>query len=77
MYTVYILKDKNGKLYKGFTNNLDRRIKEHKRGKTITTKKMCDIELVYTENFDNFKDARKREVYFKTSAGRRFLKNKI
>ena len=76
-YTVYILKSENGKLYKGLTNNLTRRLVEHRNGKTITTSKMGELTVVYTEKFDNFNNARKRELYFKSAAGRRFLKNKI
>ena len=77
MYTVYILQDKRGKLYKGLTNNLKRRIQEHKRGKTKTTSKMVDLKLVYKEEYKNFEEARKRELYFKTAAGRRFIKTKL
>jgi len=75
-YIVYILKDKDGKYYKGMTNNLQRRLKEHCRGKTRTTRKMRGLSLVYSEKYDNFDYARKRELYFKTAAGRRFIKNK-
>lgn len=77
MYTVYVLKDVNGKLYKGMTNNLGRRLLEHRSGKTITTSKMAAFELVYEEEFENKIDARNREVYFKTAAGRRFIKKKL
>ena len=77
MFTVYVLKDERGKVYKGMTNDIERRLKEHRSGHTITTSRMINIHLVYCETFDNFIEARKREVYFKTAAGRRFLKNKI
>ena len=77
MYTVYVLKDNSGKLYKGVTNNLQRRLKEHRTGHTITTSKMGQLEIAYTEEFQTFTEARAREKYFKTAAGRRFLKTKI
>ncbi len=77
MYTVYIIRDNNGKLYKGMTNNLERRIREHRSGKTITTSRMSDFLVVYTEEFSEMRDARKREVYLKSAAGRRFLKKVI
>jgi putative endonuclease len=77
IYHVYVLTDENGKLYKGLTNNLERRIKEHRRGKTKTTKRMKNIVLAYHEKYDNFLEARKRELYFKTAAGRRFIKTKL
>jgi putative endonuclease len=77
MYVVYILQDKDGKLYKGLTNNLQRRLAEHKRGKTTTTRRMANLEVVYSEKFETLQKARKREIYFKTAAGRRFIKNKL
>jgi len=77
MYTVYVLKDKNSRLYKGVTNNLERRLREHRSGQTVTTAKMSEFEVVYTELFETFQEARAREKYFKTSAGRRFLKSKV
>ncbi|MEA2007294.1 MAG: GIY-YIG nuclease family protein [Patescibacteria group bacterium] len=77
MYIVYVLEDDNGKLYKGMTNNISRRLAEHERGKTITTGKMANPGLVYKEEFEDRNEARKREVYFKSAAGRRFLRTKL
>ena len=74
MYTVYVLKSIDGKLYKGMTNDLSRRLTEHKSGKTKTTAKMKNFILIYREEYLNFRDARKRELYFKSAAGRRYLK---
>jgi putative endonuclease len=77
MYIVYILQDDQGKLYKGMTNNLERRLAEHRRGKTKTTKKMTNIQVVYTEEYSSRVEARLREKYLKTSAGRKFLKKQL
>lgn len=74
MYTVYVLKDKDDKIYKGVTADILRRLKQHRKGQTRTTSMMHDLRLVYKEEFEDFAEARKREVYFKTAAGRRFLK---
>ncbi len=74
MYTVYVIRDDKGKLYKGMTNDLPRRLKEHRSGKTVTTSKMGDLSVVYTEICQSFEEARKRELYLKSAAGRRFLK---
>ncbi len=77
MYTVYVLRGKSGKLYKGMTNNLYRRLKEHKFGKTATTARMNGFELMYKEEYTTFGEARQRELYLKSAAGRRFLKKQI
>jgi len=76
-YTIYILKSSDGKLYKGVTANLHRRLLEHKAGKTLTTRRMKDLEVIYTEGYDDWQTARQREKYLKSAAGRRFLKKRL
>jgi predicted GIY-YIG superfamily endonuclease len=49
MYTVHILKDDFGKLYKGTTNDLSRRLQEHRREETMATREMKNINLIYKE----------------------------
>lgn len=77
MYTVYILKDAEGKLYKGFTNNIQRRLSEHKKGKTKSTRQMKNFKVIYTELYKDKLTARKRELYLKSAVGRRYLKKKL
>jgi len=74
MYTVYVLQGNEGKLYKGFTNNLPRRIKEHRAGHTQTTSRMGNLVVVYKEVYADKSEARKRELYLKSAPGRKFLK---
>jgi hypothetical protein len=38
---------------------------------------MGELKIVYTEEYSNLKEARLREVYLKTAAGRKFLKTKM
>jgi putative endonuclease len=74
-YFVYILKSKNhNKTYVGYTNNLERRLKEHNSGKSIFTSKFVPWEIIYKEEFDQEIEARKKEKYYKSSAGRRKIK---
>ena len=61
MFYVYILKDKNGKLYIGYSANLQRRIFEHQRGKVYTSKRMVQPELVYYEAYSTEELAKDRE----------------
>jgi len=44
---------------------------------TESIKKHAPFELVYFEPFETREKARAREKYFKSAAGRRFLKSKI
>ncbi len=71
MYYVYILKsNENGKLYKGFTVDLRRRIDEHKSGKSTYTKNNGQWRLIYYEAFISKSDALREEKFLKSGKGR-------
>jgi putative endonuclease len=77
-YFVYILEsDLDGRLYKGQTSDIAKRIKEHNSGKTKSTKGYKPWKLVYFETFETRDEAVLREKYFKTGIGREFLKEKL
>jgi len=65
-YYVYIMTNKSKTLYTGVTNNLTRRVYEHKN-KLIDgfTKKYNIHKLVYFELFNNIEDAIRREKQIK------------
>ena len=74
-YFVYVLKSqKDGRLYKGQTSDLNERVKQHNSGKTKSTKGFMPWELVYFEKFQAREEAVLREKYLKTGSGREFLK---
>ena len=64
MYYVYILKlqAKSGRVtyYTGYTENIDRRLEEHRQGNTKSTRGR-KIELHYLEEHKNKKYAMRRE----------------
>ncbi len=77
-YFAYILYSANyNRFYKGHCENLEERINQHNHGQTKSTKPFIPWEVVYYEEFEHREEAIKREKYFKTAAGRRFLKQKI
>lgn len=71
MYSVYVLKNnKTNGLYYGYTNNIERRLQEHKQ------RYNCD--LVYYEAYKSETDARNRERRLKQYAqALTALKNRI
>lgn len=77
MYTVYIIRNPEGRLYKGYTENINKRLEEHNAGVTRWTKSKGPWKLVYSEEYQNKSDAIKRELFFKTGAGRDLLKQLI
>jgi putative endonuclease len=78
MYYFYVLKfRKSDKLYKGLTNDLRRRVAEHRRGQSSFTRRNGEFDLIFYEAYINKKDAQEAEKYFKTGHGREVLKEKI
>jgi len=78
MYYVYILFSlKDEKFYIGFTNDLERRIKEHNSGKNISTKSRLPLKLIYYEAHLSKADAARRERYFKTTKGKSTLRQML
>ena len=78
MFYAYVLKSPNHEVYyKGHCKDLRERIKQHNSGKTASIRAYIPFELVYKEEFNTREEAIAREKYFKTSAGRRYIKNKL
>ncbi len=78
MIIVYALcNDIKSEVYIGITIDIERRLKEHNLGKSKYTKAYKPWKKFYTEICDNYSAAREREVYFKTTNGRRELRRKL
>ena len=78
MYYTYVIQSgKNGRLYTGFTSNLQKRLKEHNEDKVCSTKGRGPFELIYYEACINQLDARAREKYLKSGMGKRYIKNRL
>ena len=77
-YYVYVLRSlKDQKYYYGLTANIESRLSDHNAGRVISTQPRRPLELVYFEEIFGYTNARKREKYFKSSAGRKYLKKKL
>ena len=78
MFFVYILKMSDGRLYIGYTNDLKRRLSQHKAGESAFTKKYLPVELVYCEMYKSRIDALERERKLKQhKKGFAQLRNRI
>ena len=67
-YFVYILRTSSNTLYVGQTNNLQKRLQEHKSKKTKSAKYIryfSSFGLVYCESYPTRKEAMQREAQLK------------
>ena len=66
MNYIYILECKDGTYYTGWTNNLEKRLKDHNDGKGAKyTKPRLPVSLVYYEEFQTKEEAMSREYVIK------------
>jgi len=62
--------------YIGYSDNINRRFKEHNSGKTKSTNNKAPYKLIYCEFYRSKKDARSREINLKKQGMQReFLLN--
>ena len=74
MFIVYIIHSiKLNKYYTGSSDDLDRRLKEHNRGKTAFTRRGIPWELVYQKSFLTRAEAARFEKRIKKRGAGRFL----
>lgn len=70
MFIVYVLKSNTtGRHYIGSTNDLVRRLSEHNRGHTISTRQKGIWAVIYTEECNSLLEARRRERQIKSYKG--------
>ena len=70
MFTVYVLQNTvSGRCYIGSTNNLVRRLGEHNRGQTKSTRQKGRWELIYKEEYISNSQAKLRENKIKSYKG--------
>jgi putative endonuclease len=77
MVVVYVIRSREGHQYVGCTEDLDRRLWQHRNGLAGWTKRGTGWALVYTEEFSTLSEARRRERWLKTGVGREFLRDRI
>ena len=74
-FYIYILwSDEFSKTYVGMSENVDQRLIEHNSGKTRSTKPFRPWKVIYKEFAGKTAEARRKEEYYKSTAGKNFLR---
>jgi len=78
MYYTYVLQSEvDGQFYTGYTKDLKLRFDHHKKGQVESTRERLPLKLIYYEACLKQEDATRRERYFKTYNGKRFLHKRL
>jgi putative endonuclease len=74
MIFVYVIEGKAaGKRYVGITNNLLRRLGEHRGKESKAGQILGQFQLLHSERFPDYTTARAREKFLKSGQGREWL----
>lgn len=76
-FYVYVLLLKDKFFYVGFTSDLEKRYKEHKKRLVFSTRNKLPLKLIFYEAYRNKYDALRREKYLKTTKGKTTLKTML
>ena len=78
MFYVYVIQnEKDASFYTGITSDPNRRLAEHNKSDTKTTRSKKPWKLVYSEKVASRTEARAREKYLKSGVGREFRNKQI
>ncbi len=78
MYFIYVLYSVDyDRFYIGLTVDCERRLGEHNGGKSSSTKAFTPWIILHTEEYLTRGEARIREKYLKSAAGRKWRKKHI
>lgn len=70
MVFVYVIQSLLNKAYYiGISKDVEKRLLEHNKGKTRSTKERKPFKLIHKEKFNNYKEARLREIELKSFKG--------
>jgi len=76
MWQVYVLLCKDGSLYTGASNNIEKRFLEHKSGKGgHYTRSHPPVRLIYSESLSTHSEALKRESEIKSWSRQKKITN--
>lgn len=77
MYFVYVIRsEKDGRFYVGPSENVEKRVEQHNKGMTFSTKGFRPWKLFFVESYNTKIEAREREKYLKSGIGKEMIKQK-
>jgi len=77
MFYVYLLENKTGEWYIGYTSDLRKRVREHNQELNFSTRHKGPWVCIYYEACMHRTDATRREQYLKKTQGYRLLKRRL
>lgn len=78
MHHVYILlNDAKTRTYTGVADDVNKRLAKHNAGKIASSRPYRPYKIIHTESFATLSEARQKEKFYKSTTGRRRLREMI
>jgi putative endonuclease len=78
MYHVYILLNEAGtRTYTGVADDVNKRLADHNAGRVKSSHPYRPYKILRTESFATLSEARQKEKFYKSTTGRRRLKEML
>lgn len=75
MYYVYILiNEEKTRTYTGVATDVNKRLEDHNTGRVSSSRPYRPYKIIHTESFATLSEARQKEKFYKSTTGRRRLK---
>jgi len=75
MYYVYILlNEEKTRTYTGVAEDVNERLAVHNAGRVKSSSPYRPYEIIHTESFETLIEARQKEKFYKSTTGRRRIK---
>ncbi len=78
MHYVYILlNERKTRTYTGVADDVNKRLALHNAGRVKASRPYRPYNIIHTEEFETLKEARQKEKFYKSTTGRRRIKEKF
>jgi len=76
-FLYILLNETRTRTYTGVTDDVGKRLREHNEGKVRSSRPHRPYRVIYTEEFGTLSEARQKEGFYKSTTGRRRLKEML
>ena len=73
-YLSILLNEAKNRTYTGVADDVNKRLETHNTGRVKSTSPYRPYKVIHTESFDTLSEARQKERFYKSTTGRRRIR---
>ena len=76
-YVYILLNETKTRTYTGVADDVEKRVREHNEGRVKSSRPYRPYRVIHVEEFETLSAARQKEEFYKSTTGRRRLKEML